>query len=880
MFEAALNSTFCLIKKIYLPNAKWLLGRGRVIIWLLLPLVSLYWQQGIAQKANTSTNKGVTQDSIFIPDQDSQGKPIIPNLSNDSVQALTRAALEKSVRRNLNEFEKDKIVARQNKFFAELNIELENTQEYLQRGIDSITLKAEIDQILIWYKTAADGVFTTKMGAQSARNLSVTNSILSEATRRLDEQFKETTHYLSTLNQHKKKIDSLLSDSILLDIPKDSANFEDFFIKAVSAGTEIRKIYRQLKDAIASIQDLNGHCQMVHNTLSLKLDEVEQYRKTLSNRSYKRELSNIWGPQGPSRSLPDIIHLSIQKNKIVFEFYLLNNAGRILLIALITIGLALFLGYLDKTAAQRCPGEWGQTMHQVLQQPWPTAIFIMLNVGQFLFENPPFIFYASGWVISCIILSVLFWKKILPSMRLPWILLISFFILTSLVNSVLMASSLERWASLILAISILASAFFTIKRMVKKDGLNQFLFIFVGIVIVLESSSILFSIFGRYNLSKTLLTSGIFNLVVLILLLWTSFYINEIIKIIARVFNFGDAQANEAPIAENPNGLKNFPIYLNLLLLGGWFILFMRNFYAFTIFTEPFRNFIETERTLGSYSFSIQSLANFFIIMFAAAVLSKTISFFASDIQQSSGGKKGLGSWLLLVRIAIFSLALFLAFAASGIAMDKIAIIFSALSVGIGFGLQTLVNNLVSGLIIAFEKPVNVGDAVDINGQSGTMKSIGFRSSVISTYDGSDVIIPNGDLLNAHLINWTLGDTKRRVEILVGVAYGTDLEKAKSILLNILKNDNRILSYPNPTIQVKDFAASSIDFRALFWIDSAFHIWGNIKSDVLGQIDIEFKKEKIEIPFAQQDINIRSIVQTNIGEKVAPQKPALGDSLE
>jgi small-conductance mechanosensitive channel len=178
--------------------------------------------------------------------------------------------------------------------------------------------------------------------------------------------------------------------------------------------------------------------------------------------------------------------------------------------------------------------------------------------------------------------------------------------------------------------------------------------------------------------------------------------------------------------------------------------------------------------------------------------------------------------------------------------------------VGIGFGLQTLVNNLVSGLIIAFEKPVNVGDAVDINGQSGVMKSIGFRSSVISTYDGSDIIIPNGDLLNAHLINWTLGDTKRRVEVLVGVAYGTDIEKVKTILMGILQSDVRILRYPDPIILVKEFGASSVDFRVLFWIDSAYHLWSGVKSDVLEQIDISFKKENIEIPFAQQDVHIRS----------------------
>ena len=89
-----------------------------------------------------------------------------------------------------------------------------------------------------------------------------------------------------------------------------------------------------------------------------------------------------------------------------------------------------------------------------------------------------------------------------------------------------------------------------------------------------------------------------------------------------------------------------------------------------------------------------------------------------------------------------------LAFAAAGIPMDRLAIILGALSVGIGFGLQSLVNNLVSGLILAFEKPINVGDVVEFGGQSGTMKSIGFRSSIITTWDGADVIIPNGNLLN------------------------------------------------------------------------------------------------------------------------------------
>jgi potassium efflux system protein len=105
--------------------------------------------------------------------------------------------------------------------------------------------------------------------------------------------------------------------------------------------------------------------------------------------------------------------------------------------------------------------------------------------------------------------------------------------------------------------------------------------------------------------------------------------------------------------------------------------------------------------------------------------------------------------------------------------MDRFTIIISASGVGIGFGLQTLVNNLVSGIIIAFEKPVNLDDIIEIGGQTGQMKSIGIRSSIITTFDGANVIIPNGDLLSQHMTNWTMGSTRRRYEINVGVAYGT-----------------------------------------------------------------------------------------------------------
>jgi potassium efflux system protein len=287
-------------------------------------------------------------------------------------------------------------------------------------------------------------------------------------------------------------------------------------------------------------------------------------------------------------------------------------------------------------------------------------------------------------------------------------------------------------------------------------------------------------------------------------------------------------------------------------LLGlGWFILIGRNFYIYKQITDPVIDFFVSERTIGKYSFSWGSILLFVFIIGMAGLISKLVSYFADDTADAGENKKKkIGSWMLLIRIAIISFGLFLAFAATGIAMDKIAIVFGALSVGIGFGLQNLVNNLVSGLIIAFEKPLNVGDVVEIGGRSGTMKSIGFRSSVITTFDGSEVVIPNGDLLNQHLVNWTLNTTARRVEVLVGVNYGTDIDGATNLIMDIIASDRRILLYPEPLVLVNNFSASSIDLRILFWVDNHDN-WILVRSDIMRQIKAAFSKHQIEIPYPQ-----------------------------
>ena len=225
-----------------------------------------------------------------------------------------------------------------------------------------------------------------------------------------------------------------------------------------------------------------------------------------------------------------------------------------------------------------------------------------------------------------------------------------------------------------------------------------------------------------------------------------------------------------------------------------------------------------------------------------------------------------MGSWLILIQIAIFSIGISLAFISSGIPVDRLTIIISALGVGIGFGLQTLVNNLVSGLIIAFEKPVNIDDTIDIGGQTVKMKSIGIRSSVVATFDGADVIIPNGDLLSQHLTNWTLSNNKKRTDISIGLAYGSNLEEVKALLYETLKNHSLVLQNPAPIIWFKEFNASSIDVIIKFWVNH-ISMANEVKSDLIISIDKTFRDHNIEIPFPQQDIYIKQINSKESGDK-------------
>ena len=203
-----------------------------------------------------------------------------------------------------------------------------------------------------------------------------------------------------------------------------------------------------------------------------------------------------------------------------------------------------------------------------------------------------------------------------------------------------------------------------------------------------------------------------------------------------------------------------------------------------------------------------------------------------------------------------FIISVILAVAAMGVDLSNLAVIAGALSVGIGFGLQDVIKNLVSGIIILFERPFKVGDWVVLAGEEGKIKQINIRSTELETWTKRSVIIPNATLISSSLVNLTHGDNWQRQSILVGVSYESDVEKVSRVLLECAKANRKVAKVPAPMVIFKDFGPSSLDFELRYHVLDVRTDW-NIGSDLRYEITKRFREENIEIAYPQLDIHQR-----------------------
>jgi small-conductance mechanosensitive channel len=281
-------------------------------------------------------------------------------------------------------------------------------------------------------------------------------------------------------------------------------------------------------------------------------------------------------------------------------------------------------------------------------------------------------------------------------------------------------------------------------------------------------------------------------------------------------------------------------------------------------FLERVWSYINHKFTIGNLSISATSLVLGVLIFLLALIVSRTLqSYLQRRLERHGNIDPGIQYTIFrLAHYLIISLGILFALRqAFGLDLTSLAVVFTALSVGIGFGLQFIAGDIASGFILLFERPVRVGDFVTVasdgKGETeGRVQSINLRTTVVMTNDRIAVVVPNSKLVNQTLVNWSYHDRRARISIPVGVSYDADVELVTRTLLRAAKGIKYVIDDPAPSVQFLRFGDSSLDFRLLVWTANPRR-YPQVKSDINYRIRQLFVEEGINMPFPQRDLYIR-----------------------
>ncbi|MCB2209174.1 MAG: mechanosensitive ion channel [Bacteroidetes bacterium] len=362
--------------------------------------------------------------------------------------------------------------------------------------------------------------------------------------------------------------------------------------------------------------------------------------------------------------------------------------------------------------------------------------------------------------------------------------------------------------------------------------------------------------FGFVDLS-ILLTNATVNLILnAVILIILSFSLNSIVVGLFETKFFQKSNI----ISEHSGILKRrITSVITLFTIVIWLNSFIRQLGFEKPLWDWLSGLLEISWSVGTTTISLGVIISVLLVIAITYALVRAVSILLEKelfprIQMPRGIP---GAISMIIRYIIVGFGFYFVLSAAGIDLGRFGLIAGALGVGIGFGLQNVVYNFIAGLVLAFERPIQVGDVIEVGTLMGTVTSIGVRSSHVSTFDGSEVIVPNGNLISKEVTNWTLSDRKKRREIQVGVAYGSNPHQVLEILSKAASQHVNVLETPSPWATFEGFGDSSLNFKIRFWVP--FDIGISVKSQVAMNIYDALEEAGIQIPFPQQDVYIKSI---------------------
>ncbi len=580
-------------------------------------------------------------------------------------------------------------------------------------------------------------------------------------------------------------------------------------------------------------------------------------------------LWHAFGDPQIDRSLFSQIFNETRRNWGEVLQYLRERPLRIAAQVLLGLTFLFLVWYLGRNAVSRV-GEDKESLSVLsimTRRPLATAILLSTILTEPLYPKAP-----GAWLKFMSIFLVLALVRILPNLlprrlRAVPCFLAGLFILHRISIVVPMGNLLNKLLLVSLAIATTAAMYWGVKtigriRTNAPSGWLQMIQCALGVGALLGLISIFLCIIGDTS-SAYHLTEGILTSAFTAMLLWAAIVLLRTLTVISlntnRARKLQMVEGHSESICDGCTKLFRWAAIL------AWVYYTLDGFGKLTPVQASLNRFFHYEMEFGNTSLTPLNFLYFVLAIWLSLLVSRLLRFvLEKDVMSRATLPRGVPETISkAVHYGTLMIGFFVALSAIGIDSSSLALIVGALGFGISFGLQSVVNNFVSGLILLFERPIRVGDKIQVGEMGGIVGEIGIRATTVHTWDGADVIVPNANLISNEIINWTFSDHKRRIEVTVGVAYGVDPETVLALLPSLAAKHPDVLDDPEPIALFLGFGDSSLDFSLRCWTKASVL---EIQSDVGVAVNRALVEAGIEIPFPQQDLHVRSMDKTVLEE--------------
>jgi potassium efflux system protein len=626
---------------------------------------------------------------------------------------------------------------------------------------------------------------------------------------------------------------------------------------------EFNKVENRIANDINKLLDLQTGLSKERALVNSTLQKLDNLLAAKKREIFVRNAPPIWesisGREDTTNLSYQVKYIRDSYSRISKAFYEENKDKIVpgIIYFLILLSLILILRHYTKNFRSEDPVV--ERAQEILKAPVSASIIISLIALSLIYSDAPE-FYSSLIRILVVLPLIFVLRRIISNtLRMPLYLFALILILEQIRLTIENNTGVERVLLILINVIVLAVLVWMLRtkrfdKAFSTKSYNDKAVILTKITIVLFSITLMVNFLGYVALSFMLVNGMIISVYGIIIIITAALTLEGVIMIILQT-----------KLAGLLNVVNNYPDKIHRvihkilkLVFSVWaVIIILNNFGVRKIVTDWLVETLGHEWSIGDFSISLGALLLFIVSIWLSIITARFVRFILEgDVLPRFDLARGVpGAVSIISSYVIIGFGIIVAIRGAGFDLNSFALLAGALGVGIGFGLQDIVKNFISGLIIIFERPIQIGDAVQVEDLSGRVQHIGIRSSIIKTWEGAEVIVPNGNLISNKLINWTFADQLRRIDVKVGVAYGTNVNLVMETLLECARQHEKLLVSPPPLVLFNEFGESSLDFELRCWT-SDFGTWFQIKSDLRISIEKAFREQNIEIPFPQRDLHL------------------------